>query len=362
MPIQLDKSFYRNGKLRRKTVSVLVGLVAFNVVAWIWAFWAFHAMPILLGTAALAYSFGMRHAFDADHIAAIDNATRKMMEQRKRPVTAGLWFSLGHSLVLLLATLGIVFTLTSINGKFDSLNDSAAVVGTVVSASFLFIMAIFNIAIAKAAYGTFKTVRNGGKYEENDLNLLMSKRGLFARIFRPIFRFVTESWHLFPIGFLFGFGFDTVTEVSLLGIAAAGASHGMSVMTVLVFPVLFAAGMSLMDTIDGILMVGAYGWAYKRPIRKLYYNITVTSVSVIVAVFIGGIETAGLISHEFGLTGGFWALFNNLGDHSGEMGIGVIGIFVISWILSVSIYKWKGYEREPDMREYKIEPLYQGRG
>lgn len=345
MPMFLRKNFYAKNGMRARILAVLTLLVCFNIVAWAWAFFAFHTMPVLIGTAVLAYSFGMRHAFDADHIAAIDNVTRKLMEQKKRPVTAGLYFSLGHSLVLLLATVAICLTLSSINTRFNSLNDSAAIVGTVVSATFLFVMAAINITIARSAYVTFRNVRGGGVYDSDDLDILMNKRGFLSRIFRPLFRFVTESWHLLPIGFLFGFGFDTATEVSLLAIAAAGAAKGMSLWAILVFPVLFAAGMSLMDTIDGILMVGAYGWAYRKPIRKLYYNMTVTGVSVVVALLIGGIEAAGLISHELGLSGGVWGQLDILGNHSGTIGVLIIAIFVCSWILSAFIYKMKNYEQ-----------------
>ncbi len=330
--------------LKNKVTGIFVLLIVFNMVAWTWALIVFHGNPVLLGTAVLAYSFGMRHAFDADHIAAIDNVTRKLMQQNKRPVTTGLFFSLGHSLVLIIATMAICVTLSSINDKFDSINNLAGVFGTIISASFLFIMAVINIAIARSAYASFKHVRNGGTYSEDEMELLLNKRGFLSRIFRPLFRLVTKSWHLLPVGFLFGFGFDTATEVSLLGIAAAEATKGMSIWVILVFPVLFAAGMSLMDTADGILMLGAYGWAFMKPIRKLYYNITVTSVSVVVALLIGGIESIGLMSQEFHFRGFLWDRVNFLNDHSGAIGFLIIGIFVMSWLVSVTIYRLKGYE------------------
>ncbi|MHB8346062.1 MAG: HoxN/HupN/NixA family nickel/cobalt transporter [Acidiferrobacterales bacterium] len=341
---QLRRFFGSDRGLRNRVIGVLVLLVGFNVVAWTWTVIVFHGSPVLLGTAVLAYSFGMRHAFDADHIAAIDNVTRKLMQKNKRPVTTGLFFSLGHSLVLIIATIAICVTLSSINRKFSSLNDSAGIFGTVVSASFLFIMAVINIIIARSAYATFKHVRSGGAYDEEEMELLLNKRGFLSRIFRPLFRLVTESWHLFFVGFLFGFGFDTATEVSLLGIAAAEATKGMPVWVILVFPILFAAGMSLMDTADGILMLGAYGWAFMKPIRKLYYNITVTTISIVVALLIGGIETIGLIAQEFRLRGFLWDKANFLNEHSGAIGILIIGIFVTSWIASVIIYRVKGYE------------------
>ena len=339
------RRFLGNDKgLRNRVHAVLVLLVIFNVAAWAWALIMFHGNPVLLGTAVLAYSFGLRHAFDADHIAAIDNVTRKLMQKNEQPVTTGLYFSLGHSLVLIIATVAICVTLSSIKGKFNSLNDTAGIIGAVVSASFLFIMAVINIAIARTAYATFKHVRNGGSYDENEMELLLNKRGILSRIFRPLFRLVTKSWHLLFIGFLFGFGFDTATEVSLLGIAVAAATKGISIWVILVFPVLFAAGMCLMDTADGILMLGAYGWAFMKPIRKLYYNITVTSISFVVALFIGGIETIGLISQEFRLKGFLWDKANSLNEHSGAVGLAIIAIFITSWIVSMVIYRLKGYE------------------
>ncbi|MDA8364757.1 MAG: HoxN/HupN/NixA family nickel/cobalt transporter [Gammaproteobacteria bacterium] len=341
---QLRRFLKTDASMRNRVFGILTLLVAFNVVAWAWALIVFHGNPVLLGTAVLAYSFGMRHAFDADHIAAIDNVTRKLMQNNKRPVTTGLYFSLGHSLVLMIATAAICMTLSSINGRFTSFNDKAGIIGTIVSASFLFIMALINIAIAKSAIATFRHVRKGGAYDENELDLLLNKRGFLSRIFRPLFRLVTESWHLFFVGFLFGFGFDTATEVSLLGIAAAEAARGMPIWVIMVFPVLFAAGMSLMDTTDGILMLGAYGWAFMKPIRKLYYNITVTGVSIVVALLIGGIETVGLISQEFGLKGGLWDRLNYVNGHFGMVGILIIGIFITSWLVSVAIYRLKGYE------------------
>ena len=341
---QLRRFLKSDTSMRNRVVGILTLLVAFNVVAWAWALIVFRGNPVLLGTAVLAYSFGMRHAFDADHIAAIDSVTRKLMQNSKRPVTTGLYFSLGHSLVLMIATAAICVTLSSINGRFTSFNDKAGIIGTVVSASFLFIMALINIAIAKSAIATFRHVRKGGAYDEDELELLLNKRGFLSRIFRPLFRLVTESWHLFFVGFLFGFGFDTATEVSLLGIAAAEAAKGMPIWVIMVFPVLFAAGMSLMDTTDGILMLGAYGWAFMKPIRKLYYNITVTGVSIVVALLIGGIETVGLISQEFGLKGGLWDRLNYVNGHFGMVGILIIGIFITSWLVSVAIYRLKGYE------------------
>ncbi len=345
MRMKLKQYLVENKVMKKRVITIIALLVIFNLVAWGWALALFHSEPVLLGVAVLAYSFGLRHAFDADHIAAIDNVTRKLMQSKKQPVTTGLFFSLGHSTVLMIATTVIGLALSSINGQFGALNNEAGVVGTLVSASFLFIIAVVNIAIAKAAFTAFRHVRNGGAYDEGEMETLLNKRGLLSRIFRPLFRVVTESWHMFFVGFLFGLGFDTATEVSLLAIAAVEAAKGMPVWVILVFPVLFAAGMSLMDTTDGILMLGAYGWAFKKPIRKLYYNVTVTAVSVIVALLIGGIETAALISQEWGFKGGLWDRLNFLNGHFGMIGFLIVGIFIASWVMSIVIYRINGYEK-----------------
>jgi nickel/cobalt transporter (NiCoT) family protein len=325
--------------LRGKVVGMYIVLITANIGAWAWALIAFHTRPVLLGTALLAYSFGLRHAVDADHIAAIDNVTRKLMQEGKRPVTVGFFFSVGHSLVLLIGTAIIAAAVMGLQKGFDQFNDVAGIVGTVVSGGFLLIMAILNLIVARSVYKTYRHVRRGGSYNDDSFNILMNNRGLVARILRPLFRLVDQSWQMLPVGFLFGLGFDTVTEVSLLTVAATEASHGMPVWSILAFPALFSAGMSLIDTTDGILMLGAYGWAFVKPIRKLYYNLTITIVSAAVAIVIGGIETLGLIAGEFNLQGWFWDRMNDLNNNFGLLGYGIIGIFAAAWIISFVIYR-----------------------
>jgi nickel/cobalt transporter (NiCoT) family protein len=195
-----------------------------------------------------------------------------------------------------------------------------------------------------SVYRTFRAVKSGEPFHEDDFDILLNSRGFLARLFRPLFKMITKSWHLFPIGFLFGLGFDTATEVALFGIAATQAANGVSFGTLLVFPALFTAGMSLVDTTDGVLMLGAYGWAFMKPIRKLYYNLTITAVSVVVAVLIGGIETLGLIGDTFKLEGAFWDLVGALNDNFGLLGYAIIGVFAASWLISVVIYRAKGYD------------------
>ena len=321
-------------------------LIGANVAAWLWALTAFQNYPILLGTATLAYTFGLRHAFDADHIAAIDNVTRKLIQEGKRPVAVGFFFSLGHSTIVVALSIAIAITATAVQSKFDNFTSIGGIVGTLVSALFLFAIAIANILILRSIYRTFLIVKNGGKFAEEELDLMLSQRGFMGRILRRFYRLIERSWHMYPLGVLFGLGFDTATEVGLLGISATQAAQGMSIWSILVFPALFTAGMSLMDTTDSILMLGAYGWAFVKPIRKLYYNLTITAVSVIVAVVVGGLEVLNLIGDQLGLTngGGFWGAIGAINDNFGILGYLIVGIFVISWLVSFLIYRAKGYD------------------
>ncbi len=330
--------------LRLKIAGLYAILIAANVAVWVWALVALRQHPVLLGTALLAYGFGLRHAVDADHIAAIDNVTRKLMQEGKRPVAVGFFFSLGHSTIVVLASVAIAATATAFKGRFDAFQSIGGVISTLVSALFLLLIAIMNIVILATVYQTFRRVKAGAPYVDEDLNVLLAGRGLLARLFRPMFRLIRRSWHMYPLGFLFGLGFDTATEVGLLGISAAQGAQGMSFWTIMVFPALFTAGMSLVDTTDSILMLGAYGWAFIKPIRKLYYNMTITFVSVVVALLVGGIEALGLIGDQFGLKGLFWNGIGKLNDNFGAIGFLIIGIFVVSWIASAVIYRARGYD------------------
>jgi high-affinity nickel-transport protein len=336
----------RGDNLRRKVFGVYVLLIGANIAAWAWALIAFHDYPILLGTATLAYTFGLRHAFDADHIAAIDNVTRKLMQEGKRPVGVGLFFSLGHSTIVVALSIAIAITATALQSRFDDFTTIGGVVGTLVSALFLFVIAAANVVILISIYRTFQKVKNGGKFVEEDLDLMLAGRGFMARIFRRFFRLIERSWQMFALGVLFGLGFDTATEVGLLGISATQAAQGMSIWSILVFPALFTAGMTLMDTTDSVLMLGAYGWAFAKPIRKLYYNLTITAVSVVVAVVVGGLETLNLIGDQLGLTdgGGFWGAIGAINDNFGTLGYLIVGIFIVAWLVSVIVYRLKRYD------------------
>jgi high-affinity nickel-transport protein len=334
-----------NGNLRLRVAGIYAVLLVANLAAWAWALITFRDHPVLLGTALLAYSFGLRHAVDADHIAAIDNVTRKLMQEGKRPATVGFFFSLGHSTIVVLASVAIAATATAFKNQLDVVHSVGGVIGTLVSALFLLAIAAMNVVILLTIYRTFRRVKGGEPYRDEDLDMLLAGRGLLARLFRPMFGMIRQSWHMYPLGFLFGLGFDTATEVGLLGISATQASQGLSVWSILVFPVLFTAGMSLVDTTDSVFMLGAYGWAFIKPIRKLYYNMTITFVSVLVAVVVGGIEALGLIQGQFDLKGAFWDGIGALNDNFGTIGYLIVGIFIASWIISAVIYRARGYDR-----------------
>ena len=334
----------RPSRVKTKAATTYAFLIAANIAAWTWAWLAFAERPVLLGTAFLAYIFGLRHAFDADHIAAIDNVVRKLMQGGKSPYAAGFFFSLGHSTIVVLASVAIAATATALQGNLDAFHDIGGAIGTTVSALFLVVIGIANLLILKGIWSAFARARRGEQIVDEDLDALLAGRGLLARIFRPVFRVVSRSWHMYPIGFLFGLGFDTATEIGLLGISATQAAQGMSFWTILVFPALFTAGMSLMDTTDSVLMTGAYGWAFVNPIRKLWYNLTITAASVVVALFIGGLEACGLIGDKLGLEGSFWGIIGDLNDNLANFGYAVVGIFIASWIISTVIYRAKGYD------------------
>ena len=334
----------RGGNTRTKVLGIYAGLLVFNLAAWLWAIIAFHRYPLLLGTALLAYSFGLRHAVDADHIAAIDNVTRKLMQEDKRPVAVGLMFSLGHSTVVVIGSVAIAAATLTLQHRVGAVREIGGVIGTLVSSLFLFAIAFVNLAILRSVYGAFVRVRAGEPYVEEDFNLLLSGRGLLSRLFRPIFKMIERSWHMYPLGVLFGLGFDTATEIGLLGLSAAEASKGLSLWSILVFPALFAAGMSLIDTTDNILMLCAYGWAFVKPVRKLYYNMTITFVSVIVALVVGGVEALGLLVDQLHLRGRFWDVVGRVNSDFGTLGFFVVGLFVVSWVVSIAVYKWRRFD------------------
>ncbi len=330
---------------KRRVVLLYSGLALLNVAAWAVAFVASAQYSFFLASAVTAYTFGLRHAVDADHIAAIDNVTRKLMQDGKRPVGVGVFFSLGHSTIVLVISFLLALSLKVVRDNVNSGNlaNHIGVIGTAVSALFLLLIAAINILVLIDIYKMWRQVAQGGVYEEQKVEDYLQSRGLLARLFRPIIRQVDSSWKMYPVGVLFGLGFDTATEVGLLGIVATSGSTHLPVFFIMVFPLLFLAGMTVIDTTDSILMLGAYGWAFVKPIRKLYYNLNITLVSVLVALMIGALEALQVIGQEMDLGGPFWKFIANNIDLN-KMGFVILAIFALAWITSTSIYRWKDYD------------------
>jgi len=322
---------------------LLALLVAVNLAAWGGALMIFHHSSALMAICLLAWCFGLRHAVDADHIAAIDTVTRKMMQQGKRPFGIGAWFSLGHSSIVLLASVAIAATTASFQEDMNWFHDVGGTIGTAVSACFLLAMALVNLIILKGVWRNFRQFKRGEPLTAGSTDVTTG--GLMSKLFNSTFKMIDKSWHMYVVGFLFGLGFDTATEIGLLGISAASASTGMSMWSILVFPLLFASGMALVDTLDNVMMVGAYGWAFNKPQRKLYYNMTITGTSVVVALFIGGLEALGLLVEKFTLQGCVWQWVSMLNDNLGNAGFVVIALFIACWGISMINYRWKGYDR-----------------
>ncbi len=290
----------------------------------------------------LAYTFGLRHGVDADHIVAIDNTTRKLLQEGERPLTVGTWFSLGHSTVVVALIVALVLATKTVLSQIPLLQSSGAIIGTTVSGIFLFLIGLINVIIVLGIYRTFQAMRQGN-LKDSELDSLLEKRGLLNRYFGGLFKMVRKPWQIYPVGVLFGLGFDTASEIALIAITVAiGVSSAIPLWMVLVLPFLFTCGMVLVDTTDGIAMRAAYGWAFLKPIRKIYYNLTVTVISVAVAFAIGGVELLQVLSNELNLTGPFWSSLGKLDFET--MGFGIIGIFVVSWMVSVAYWKYKRYD------------------
>ncbi|KVH29115.1 HoxN/HupN/NixA family nickel/cobalt transporter [Burkholderia cepacia] len=325
----------------RRLLILYAGLIAANAAVWLWALAVLRDHPLLLGTAAIAYGLGLRHAVDADHIAAIDVATRKLMQDGQRPVSVGLFFSLGHSTIVIAATLGIALTAFALRDRFDAFREIGGTIGTAVSATFLLVLACVNLAILRDVWRRYRGTHGHGHGQAHDAAHVHRPAGLVSRLLRPLFRFVSKSWHMYPVGVLFGLGFDTATEIGLLAIAAAQASQGLPVYTVMLFPALFTAGMTLIDSTDNVLMMHAYGWAMDDPQRKLLYNASITFVSAAVALAIGGIEAAGLLADKLSLTGPVRDALDAVGERFGSIGYGIVALFLVCWIASILFHRWQ---------------------
>lgn len=322
---------------KSKTVVLGALLVFVNVAAWTWALISFRDYPLLLGTASLAYTLGLRHAVDPDHIAAVDNVTRKLMQEAKRPIAVGLFFALGHSTVVIAASLLVALSVGMLGARIEGFTETGGIIGTGVSATFLLVIALVNTVILVSVYRAFRRARRGDHPTDEQLDDLLRGRGFIARMLRSAFAVITRSWQMYPLGLLFGLGFDTASEISLLGISAAQGSAGLPVWSILVFPALFTAGMSLVDTADGIIMVQAYGWAFQQPVRKLYYNLMMTLISIIVALLVGGIEVLSLMVDKLQLQGPLWDVVGELSEKFGLLGILIVGLFVVAWCLSIFV-------------------------
>ena len=307
-----------------------------------------------LGIGVTAYTLGMRHAFDADHISAIDNTTRKLMSEGKRPLSVGFWFSLGHSTIVFALAFLISVGVRSLDGPIrtdnSSLHQVAGWIGTTVSGTFLYLIAALNVVILFGILKVFRQMKTG-RYNEAALEEQLNSRGFMNRFFGRLTKAVTKPLQMYPIGVLFGLGFDTATEVALLVIAGSAGAAGLPWYAILCLPILFAAGMTLLDSIDGSFMNFAYGWAFSKPVRKVFYNITVTGLSVAVALVIGTIELGGLIAQHLNLGGSFWNWFENININF--LGFVIVGMFAATWAISLSVWRfgrieerWSAHLRE----------------
>jgi high-affinity nickel-transport protein len=292
-----------------------------------------------IGLGLTAYTLGLRHAFDADHISAIDNTTRKLMAERKRPLSVGFWFSLGHSTVVFALSFLFAIGIRALSGQVEhnasTLHNVTGWIGTSVSGTFLYGIAALNVVILVGIVKVFRQMRSG-EFDEQQLDAQLDSRGLMNRVFGRFTGAITKPWHMYPIGLLFGLGFDTASEVALLFLAAGAAGAGLPFYAILCLPILFAAGMSLLDTIDGSFMNFAYGWSFSKPVRKLYYNITITGLSVLVALVIGTVELGGLFAQKLGAQGSFWQWVENINVN--ELGFVIVGLFVGTWAVALAIW------------------------
>jgi len=289
----------------------------------------------------LSFGLGLRHAVDADHIAAIDNVTRKLIQTKQQPVGVGFFFALGHSTIVLFACIAIAWASAEIATRFEAFKEIGSLIGTLVSGFFLLIIATLNALILWSTYKTWRHYKRTRQYTEESLDLLGPNTGLLARTIRPLFRIISRSWHMYPLGFLFGLGFDTATEIALLGIAATQSTAGLSPWAIMIFPLLFCAGMTLVDTLNGHLMIGAYGWAHAQPERKILYNLTITAISVVTAVVIGLVEVISLAGEKLKLHGMLIDIADAISEHFAWLGYSIIVLCIMTWVISIFLNRIK---------------------
>jgi high-affinity nickel-transport protein len=331
----------QDGPFRLRLGVTYAVLMALNLGAWAAALASFRHQPGLLGIALVTYGLGLRHAVDADHIAAIDNVTRKLMQSGQRPVGVGFFFAIGHASIVMLVT-ATVAGAVSVLGAVQDWQSLGGIISTGVSVIFLLAVAAMNLRIFFGIYASYRRIRAGLPWRDEDLDTLLAGRGLLCRLLRPIFGMITQSWQMLALGVLFGLGFDTATEVAVFGVSAAQNAQGLPLAGVLLFPLLFAAGMTLVDTTDGVMMLGLYDWAIARPLRRVVYNMAITGVSVVVALVVGGVEALGLIRQTMAPEGSFWDAAGSIAGDMNLLGMLTIALFVASWLISLLIHKARG--------------------
>jgi nickel/cobalt transporter (NiCoT) family protein len=373
--VTADENPYVLAPQERRGATIIFGtIIACTVVGLVATFVIGQTWGIFIGLGILAYTLGLRHGVDADHICAIDNTTRKLLQQGKKPYTVGTWFSLGHSTIVMGMLFGLVVAARFIISAYPTFESVGSILGTAVSAGFLYVIAFINLLIFWEVYLIFRQMR-AGTIDNERLEAQLNSRGFMNRYFNWLFKFVNEPWQIYPVGVLFGLGFDTATEVLLITITltVGTAAVGFPLWAVLILPFMFACGMVLTDTSDGVSMRYAYGWAFAKPIRKVFYNLTLTLISVMVAFIVGTIEVLGVLAQEFTLSGGpfgFWNSMNWLNNASGPygidvwgyVGIGIVVLFIGTWLIAMLIYKLKRYEeigfgRPPEDRDAGGEGL-----
>jgi high-affinity nickel-transport protein len=338
-----------------KVAIIFAVLATVTAVGFVMAFVIGQIAVVLAGLGIVAYVFGLRHGVDADHIAAIDNTTRKLMQDGKRPFTVGMWFSLGHSTVVVALIVVFIFATRTVVTSIPALQTTGALIGTLVSGSFLWIMGFINAVIVIGIYKIFQTLKQG-KLNQQELDNLLENRGFMNRFFRPLFKLISKPWHIYPVGVLFGLGFDTASEVALIAISVGiGVSTTIPLYYIMILPLLFTCGMVTIDTADGVAMRVAYGWAFLNPIRKIYYNLTVTVISVLVAWAIGTIELLQVLSTELNLNGLFWSWLNTINFEM--IGFGIIGLFILSWLVSFGYWRVKKYDQIEPFKETPQTPI-----
>jgi high-affinity nickel-transport protein len=361
------------GSLTRRDRTSLAGMYGFVVLLHVLGFGVLLGLVVpnhyqlggdhpvfTIGVGILAYTFGMRHAFDADHIAAVDNTTRKLMADNvekeangvppaeiRRPLSVGFWFSLGHStivfLLALLLSMGVKALAGQVENDSSELHSVTGVIGASVSGAFLWILGILNLVVLVGIVRVFRDMRSG-RYDETELEDQLNKRGLMNRFLGGLTKSVRKPWHIYPIGVLFGLGFDTATEVGLLVLAGGAAVFNLPFWAILVLPVLFAAGMSLLDTTDGVFMNAAYGWAFAKPVRKVFYNITITAISVAVALIIGTIELVGVLADQANITSGPLSAIADIPlDYAGY---GIVALFFLAWAVALAVWRYCRIEQK----------------